>query len=49
MGGWLALLQLPHHLAGLLGDPGGIGMIGAARQIDPAHLQLNKEQHVYRL
>jgi len=32
--GWLALVELPHHLACLLGDPGVIGMGGTARKVD---------------
>src|SRR5260221_1981136 len=49
MDGRLALLQLPNRLASLLRYSGCIGMVGAAREIDAACVQLDKEQHVHRM
>ena len=38
--------QLPGELTSLLGHPSGVRLIGAARQIHPAGVQFDEEQHV---
>ena len=41
--------SLPEHqqqVAGLLGDPGAVGVGGHTARVDPPGLQLDKEQHV---
>jgi hypothetical protein len=40
------LLQCEQLVAGLLGDPGGLGIGSHPGQMDPAAVQLDEEQHV---
>jgi hypothetical protein len=40
------LLQVLHEVAGLLSDPGGVGVGGHAGQMDAAGVQFDEEQHV---
>ena len=40
------LAQHQQEVAGLLGDPGGVGVGGHPGQVDPAGVQFDEEQHI---
>lgn len=42
-------VEVPHQVPGLLGDPGGSGMLRAAGDEHPPGLELDKAQHEQRL
>jgi hypothetical protein len=46
--GEIPIVQLPGHLAGLLGDPGRIGMGGTTGQIDPSRSMFDEKEDIKR-